>query len=319
MDELRAITLFARAANAGSFQRVAVEMEISPQAVSKAIRQLEGHLGLRLFHRTTRQNSLTTEGLAFLETVRPGLDALTGAIGRARTATEQIQGPIRITAAHASRKVIAGPIARFGELYPEVHFDLRMEDGIADDLADRIDIGFRTGTEPAAPLVARRLFGVQQILCAAPGYLAAHGTPETLADLAQHRCTGIRQRESGRLLRWELMDDGELRHIDVPVIFSSNDPEAELAAVVAGMGIGLIDSVNAASEIRAGRLMPLMPAHASEKLGFYVFHAQRDDMPRRVRAFIDFVVAELRDSRSFRLDAEELDVCGVEVPSNGMA
>lgn len=306
MDELRAITLFARAASAGSFQRVAVEMALSPQAVSKAIRQLEEHLGVRLFHRTTRQNSLTAEGLAFLETVQPGLEAISGAIGRARAATEEIEGPIRVTAAHAARKVLAEPIAAFNERHPQVRFDLHMDDAFTDIVAAQIDVGFRAGLQPTGQLIARRLFGVQQILCAAPAYLARHGTPQTLADLARHRCTGFRHGETGRLLPWELVVDGELRRIDMPASFCTNDAEAELAAVIAGAGIGLIDSINATAELRSGRLVALLPAHGSEHFGFYIFYAQRDNMPRRVRAFIDFMVEQLQGSTAFRLDATEL-------------
>lgn len=306
MDELRAIQLFSRAAAAGSFQRAAAELSISPQAVSKAVAQLEKHLGVRLFHRTTRSNSLTSEGLDFLETVRPGLETIAAAIGRARSATEQVRGPIRVTAAHSARKVLAQPIAEFALAHPDVSFDLVMEDGYTDIVAEQIDVAFRSGREPAGHLIARRLFSVQQVLCAAPAYLERHGTPATLADLARHRCAGFRHRETGRLWPWELAVDGELRRIELPASFYVNDPEAELDAVVAGMGIGLIDSINGAADLRAGRLVPLLPQHRSEHLGFYVYYAQRDAMPRRVRAFIDFVVARLRDSPQFTYGAAEL-------------
>lgn len=307
MDEFRAITLFERAAAAGSFQRVAVELAISPQAVSKAIRQLEAHLGVRLFHRTTRSNSLTAEGRTFLEAVRPGLTAISAAVGQARAATEQIEGPIRVTAAHSARKVLAQPIAEFGARHPRVRFDLLMDDGYTDIVAEQVDLGFRSGAEPGGQLVVRRLFGVQELLCAAPAYLAAHGTPRSLAELAAHRCTGFRQRATGRLLPWTLMVDGELRRVDVTATFCANDPEAELDAVIAGMGIGLIDSINAAAPLRDGRLVPVLPAHATDRLGFYVHYAQRSAMPRRVRAFIDFVVERLHGSEAFRLRPQELE------------
>jgi DNA-binding transcriptional LysR family regulator len=299
MDELRAITVFVRAAAAGSFQRVAVEMAISPQAVSKAIAQLERHLGVRLFHRTTRQNSLTAEGLAFLETVQPGLDAIAGAIGRARAATEEIEGPLRITAAHSARKVIAEPIAAFGLRHPGVRFDLVMDNGFTDIVTEQIDVGFRAGREPTGQVIARRLFSVQQVLCAAPAYLAAHGTPKSLAQLAAHRCSGFRERATGRLQPWELMVDGELRRIEIAASVCSNDPEAEVDALIAGMGIGLIDGINAAAAVHDGRLVLLLPAHRSEHLGFYIYYAERSNMPRRVRAFIDFIVERLSASRAF--------------------
>ena len=102
------------------------------------------------------------------------------------------------------------------------------------------------------------------------------------------------------------MVDGELRRFDVPASFCTNDPEAEVDAVVTGMGIDLLDSINAAADIRAGCLTPLLTAHRSEQLGFYIFYAQRDSMPLRLRAFIDFMVERLRGSQTFRLDAAEL-------------
>ncbi|MBX3607322.1 MAG: LysR family transcriptional regulator [Piscinibacter sp.] len=306
MDHFRAITLFERAAAAGSFQRVAVELAISPQAVGKAVRQLETHLGVRLFHRTTRSNSLTAEGRAFLEAVRPGLATIAAAVGQVRATTEQIEGPIRITAAHSARKVLTGPLAEFNARYPQVRFDLLMDDGFTDIAAAQIDVGFRAGGEPTGQLIARRLFGVQEVLCASPAYLVRHGLPRSLGELAAHRCTGFRQRESGRLLPWQLMIDGELRRLDVAVAFCANDPEAELDAVLAGMGIGLIDGINAAAALRDGRLQAVLTEHAVDRLGFYVYYAQRTAMPRRVRAFIDFIVERLQGSEAFRLRPQDL-------------
>jgi DNA-binding transcriptional LysR family regulator len=305
MDALRAITIFVRAAEAGSFQRVAVDMGLSPQAVSKAVGQLEAHLRVRLFHRTTRSNSLTAEGLLFLESVRPGLEATLAALARVRSMTDVVEGPIRISAAHSSIKVLARPVAEFNALHPQVQFEMLMSDGYTDIVADKIDVGFRAGAPPGGQLIVRTLFAVQQIVCAAPAYVARHGAPRSLGELAGHRCTGFRHVESGRLLPWELMVDGELRRIDLAPGFCTNDPQAELDAVLAGIGIGLIDSINAAADLRAGRLVPLLAQHRSENLGFHVYYAQRTSMPRRVRAFIDFIVQRLQGSKEFRLDAAE--------------
>jgi DNA-binding transcriptional LysR family regulator len=307
MDELRAITVFVRAADAATFNQAAVDLAISPQAVSKTIRQLEQQLGVRLFHRTTRQNSLTAEGRGFLESVRPGLDVIAGAIGRARAATEAIEGPLRITAASSARKVLTPLMAEFNAQHPRVQFDVLMDDSFTDIVAQKIDVGFRSGLEPTGHLIARRLFSVQQILCASPAYIAQHGAPKSLADLGLHQCTGFRHTETGRLLPWELMVDGELRQFHIQPGFCTNDPEAELDAVAAGLGLGLIDSINAAAEIRAGRLVPLLPAHRSENLGFYIYYAQRSNMPRRVRAFIDFMVQRLQGSKAFWLSTDELE------------
>jgi DNA-binding transcriptional LysR family regulator len=300
MDEYRAITIFARAAEVGTFQQAALDMAITPQAVSKIISQLEGRLGVRLFHRTTRQNSLTAEGLVFLESVRPGLDVIANAVGRLRAATEAIEGLLRVTAAPSARKVLMQPIAEFNEQYPKVQFDLQLSDGFTDIVSEKIDVGFRSGLEPTGQLIARRLFPVQQVICASPDYLARHGSPTNLADLQQHRCTGFRNSQTGRLMPWELVIDGELRRYNTLVSFCSNDSEAEMEAVMSGMGIGLIDSINAAAEILAGRLVVLLPAHRSDNLGFYIYYAQRTNMPNRVRLFIDFMVRKLQGTTAFQ-------------------
>jgi DNA-binding transcriptional LysR family regulator len=306
MNEFKAIAVFVQAAEARSFNQVAVDLGISPQAVSKMIHQLEQQLGVRLFHRTTRQSSLTAEGLRFLESVKPGLDAVAGAMAQVRASTEAIEGTIRVSAARSARKVLVPELAAFNALHPKVSFDLLLDDGFTDIVAEKIDVGFRSGFAPTGQLIVRRLFPIQQIVCASPDYLAAQGVPENLAALAQHRCSGFRHRETGRLLPWELMVDGELRRFDVAASFFTNDPEAEVDAVVAGMGIGLLDSINAVEDIRAGRLVPVLTEHHSDNLAFSVYYAQRSPMPRRVRAFIDFVMARLSGSQAFRLDAAEL-------------
>jgi DNA-binding transcriptional LysR family regulator len=303
MDHLRAITLFVQAAAAGSFQRVAVDEAISPQAVSKAVRQLETHLGVRLFHRTTRRSSLTTEGLAFLETVQPALESIQHAVGRARAQTESVEGALRITAAPSARRVITEPIAAFSTLYPAVTFDLVMDNAFTDIVAAQIDVGFRAGNPPAGQVVVRKLFAVQQMLCAAPAYLTGHGMPQSLDDLVRHRCTGFRLATTGRLVPWPMIVDGERRLLTLPATFCANDPDAELDAVLAGIGIGLIDSINGAAAVREGHLVPVLPALRGEELGFYVYYAQRSHRPRRVRAFVDFVVERLRASKTFEFDA----------------
>lgn len=303
MDTLRAITLFVDAAAAGSFQRVALARAITPQAVSKVIRQLEQHLGVRLFHRTTRRNSLTTEGLAFLESVRPGLDVIHAAVESARATTEAIEGPLRITAPRFARKALRQPLAEFLALHPRVQLDLRIEDEYTDIVAAQIDVGFRGGSTPAGQVVSRRLFNVQQRLCASPEYLSRHGRPATVADLAKHHCTGFRLTTTGRLVPWQLLVDGEMRRIELPALYCANDPEFELDAVLAGLGIGLVDSLTGADEVHAGRLVPLLEAHPGPDVGFHLYFAQRRNLPRRVRAFIDFIVARLQDSPLFRFDA----------------
>jgi DNA-binding transcriptional LysR family regulator len=199
MDQLRAITTFVRSAELGSFHKAAVAQGTTPQAVSKAIRQLEQHLGVRLFHRTTRKSSLTHEGERLFNEVRPNLDGVIAAVDRARSAVRDEEGLVRISAGgSAGRKVLMPLVVEFAQANPGVEFDLLLEDRVTDIVAERIDVGFRAGNPPSAQVVARRLFAIQQIVCASPAYLAQNGVPRRLAHLHKHRCTGYRQPGTGR-------------------------------------------------------------------------------------------------------------------------
>ena len=307
MDELRAVSTFVRAAELGSFHKAAQSQGTSAQAVSKSVRQLEQHLGVRLFHRSTRKSSLTEEGQRLFDAVRENLDGLVAALNQARGAVREDEGVIRIAAGGAvGRKVLMPVLAAFAERHPAIEFDLLLEDRFTDAVGDRIDVGFRAGTQPTTQVVARRLFAIQQIVCAAPGYLAAHGVPARRGELAQHRCTGYRQPGTGRPYPWEFDVKGETVFQSVQVALCSSDPEAEMQAVIAGMGIGQIDSINAAAPIRDGRLVPLFTSQVSDRMGLYVYYAQRKDMPGRVRRFIDFAAEQLKGTSAFTLPATEL-------------
>ncbi|MRX09740.1 LysR family transcriptional regulator [Pseudoduganella sp. FT25W] len=300
MDELRAISTFIRAAELGSFNKVAEAQGTTPQAVSKTIRQFEQHLGVRLFHRTTRNSSLTEEGQRLLESIKPSMDGVVGALARARSAAREDEGTIRVAASGSmGRRILMPLLAEFQLTYPGIQIDLIQEDGFSDLVHDRIDVGFRGGNAPDAQIVSRRLFAVQQIVCASPDYLKRHGVPRTLQDLQSHRCTAYRQPGSGRPMAWEFEIDGDTVFHHVQPVLLSNDPDTEMHAVLAGIGIGQIDSINATAAIRAGLLKPLLTGYVSERMGFYLYFPQRADMPARVRRFVDFIVERLLNSQEF--------------------
>lgn len=303
MDELRAISTFIRAAELGSFNKVAEAQNTTPQAVSKTIRQFEQHLGVRLFHRTTRNSTLTEEGQRLLESIKPSLDGVVGALARARSAAREDEGLIRVAASGSMcRRILMPLLAEFQLTYPGIQIDLIQDDAFSDLVNDRIDVGFRGGNAPEAQIVSRRLFPVQQIVCASPDYLQRHGAPGSLQDLAAHRCTAYRQPGSGRPMAWEFEIDGETVFHHVQPVLLSNDPDTEMHAVLAGIGIGQIDSINASAAIRAGLLKPLLTDYLSERMGFYLYFPQRADMPGRVRRFVDFIIARLLDSQKFYIN-----------------
>ncbi|GAA5787334.1 LysR family transcriptional regulator [Chitiniphilus shinanonensis] len=301
------IATFIKVAELGSFNRTATQLGVSAAAVSKAIRQLEQHLGVRLFHRTTRKCALTEDGQLFFDSVKDNMAGLIASLNRTRNAAQDEEGLIRISAGGAvGRKVLMPLLAEFSQRYPGISFDLELEDGTTDTVIKRIDVGFKAGNAPTAQVVARRLFPIQLIVCAAPSYLATRSPPDQPADLIHHRCVGYRQPGTGRPVPWEFHANGETTYLHNQYSVCCSDPEAEMQAVIEGMGIGQIDSINAASAIRAGKLVPLLTDTVSERMGLYLFYAQRLDMPARVRRFIDFAGDRLRTSEDFYLHGREL-------------
>lgn len=302
MDELRALRLFHKVAETGSLRQAAISEGVTPQAVSKSIGQLEQHLGIRLISRTTRRCKLTQEGMQLREQTAGPIEDLSNALRRVRSATERITGTLRLSAAPSARKVLTAPVAAFCNQHPEVTIEFIAANAFSDLVLDQLDVGFRAGMPPQGEFVARRLFTVPQVVCAAPAYLARYGTPSSVDDLSRHRCTGFRHHASGRVLPWELEEEGRPITVDITPFFCTNDPEVELDVVRSGLALGLIDVINAAQDLRTGQLVALWPHLASHTLGFHIYYPSGKRLPRRTRAFIDFITSALLDDRRFALD-----------------
>ena len=315
INELRAIATFGKAVELGSIRRAALAQGVTPQAASQALAQLEEHLGVRLLHRTTRSLALTEEGQRFLETTRPALAALDRALSQARESKDEIAGPLRIVGPRSAFAPILMPVLdKFCQAYPGVQPDIQLDDGKSNWVLDRVDVGFRIGASPDEGVIARRLFPVQLMICAAPSYLQRHGVPQSLDELAAHRCSAFRHPATGQLLPWYLKVDGEVVHRHVSPTFSTNDIELELQAVLAGQVIGEVANLSAAAHIRSGALVPLLLQHMTSHIGVHLYYGSRAAQPRRVRAFIDLAVERLLDTPTYVLGAKELTAAASAVP-----
>ncbi|MCG9060170.1 LysR family transcriptional regulator [Laribacter hongkongensis] len=307
INELRSITTFVRTAELGSLSKAAEAQQISPQAASKALGQLEAHLGVRLFHRTTRSMSLTEEGQRFLEAAQPSLIGLQRALLGVRQMRETIAGPLRIVGPRTMMQPILGPVLdEYCRLYPEVQPDVQLDDRIGNWVEDRVDIGFRLGHTPQEGLIARRLFQLQLIICASPAYLRKHGVPHSLHDLGRHRCSAFRSSNSGRTAPWFVQMGENVQEQYVTPAFSTNDEDFELRTVLAGAIVAQLAAPTAAPYIRAGQLVPLLVEHLCNPYSLYLYYGSRTAQPARVRCFIDLAVERLADSRNFVLSPEEL-------------
>ena len=307
ISDLRAIETFTKAIELGSIRRAAAAQGVSPQAASQALAALEQRLGVRLLHRTTRSIALTSEGQQFLEAAQPAMAALERAVDRVRTAKDDIAGPLRIVAPKYSFLPLLWPLVdEFRRRHPDIQPDVKLDDRIGDWVRDRADVGFRIGSAPEDGVAVRRLFALQLIVCAAPAYIAAHGAPTSIDQLASHRCSVLRHAGSGRVLPWLLKVDGVVVSRDLPPSLSTNDAQLEIEAVLAGHVMGMLSSLSAAPLIRSGRLVPLLTQHATDHMSVHVYYGSRTAQPSRVRAFIDLAVERLAGSSDYVLDAREL-------------
>jgi DNA-binding transcriptional LysR family regulator len=307
MNEIRAITTFVRAATLGSLRRAAVDQGISPQAASHAVMQLEKELGVRLFHRTTRKLSLTEEGQRLFDSVKPALAIFSSALNEARRSKEEVGGLLRVSAPRALGLPVLWPyFEQFQRLYPNVQLDVQLDDHFTDLVTERADVGFRGGPPPSGGSIARALVPIQLIVCASPEYIERHGAPQTIDELNQHRCTGYRRTNTGKLASWQFHINGEIVNRDVPPAICANDTEMETQAVLSGLGIGQLGSFNAVPHIRTGRLVALLTPHITEYGTVYIYYGHRTEQPLRVKTFIDFMVERMADNKNFFLDSAEL-------------
>ena len=307
INELRSVSTFIKAAELGSLRKAAQDLDISPQAASKALAQLEKHLGVRLFHRTTRVMSLTDEGQRLLEDVQPAVLGVQRALDKAKTSKDDFSGSLRITGPRTTFQTILWPlIEEFCERHPNIQPDVLLEDRVGNWVEDRVDVGFRLGPSANEGVIARKLFPLQMLICGAPRYFQRYGVPTTLASLSSHRCSVFRHPATGKLAPWHVKLDGELAEQPVAPTIISNDETLELHAVLSGKVLGQLAGPTATPYIRSGQLIPVLIDFMPDIASYFVFFGSRKSQPARVRAFFDLALERLPNNADYQLTEQEL-------------
>ncbi len=286
IDDLK---LFVRIARLGSISAAARDLDLTPAGASARLAALERRLGARLIHRTTRQASLTEDGLAFLPHAEHVLDAAEAA--RAALGREQVmpRGTLRVAApASFARMQIVPGLSDFCSRYPGLVIDMRISDSIVDLVEGAFDVAVRYADLGDSSFVARRLAPDRRVLVASPSYLKQRGRPATPDDLAAHACLAV-----GTLDLWTFRGgDGKPIVRKVSPVLRINDGEAVRNAACAGLGIAWMATWCAADEIRSGSLVPVLPEYpmVSTQTLWALYPSSRELAPK-VRVFIDWLVA----------------------------
>ncbi|WP_313445612.1 LysR family transcriptional regulator [Stenotrophomonas indicatrix] len=289
------VLAFIAVAAEGSFARAGDRLGIGRSAVSRSVQKLEGQLGVRLFLRTTRSTTLTREGELFLEGCSPGVASILQALDEMRDLREgPPRGHLRISATHGfGRRVIAPLLSAFRAEYPQVSVELLLDEQAPDLAADRIDVAFRDGVLEDSQVIAKQLVPMQLVVCASPAYVQAHGLADTIEVLSTHACIG-RRLPGGRLQRWDFRVDGQDVNLQPPAEVVFNDADLVLQAVIDGLGIAQLPSYQVSDALRAGAVVTCLDRYAPHDRGHYLCYLSRRQLPKRIRAFIDFSTQRIR-------------------------
>lgn len=289
MDRFASMEVFAKVADTGSFTAAADALGISGQMVGKHIRMLEEHLGVRLLNRTTRQQSLTEAGKEFLERTRIVLAELEAAEALAAESRARPRGELRVNApvtfgAHSLAPLLPAYMAE----NPDVTVRLTLNDRVVDLVDEGYDCVFRVGPLTDSTLIARGLRPLELIVCAAPSYLKARGTPTVPADLTEHDCLGFAGSAIEEL--WEFSGRKGRVAVRVKSRFSTNNGQALKEAALAGLGIIFQAAELTLEDVNAGRLIRILPDWRSTRPMHLLFAPDRRITPK-LRSFIEFAAA----------------------------
>jgi len=292
MESFGAIPVFVTVVETGGFSPAAKLLGISKSAVSKRVTQLEEQMGVKLLHRTTRKLSLTEAGEHFFQHARVAHQAAKDAQDAVAQLQGEPQGRLRInTPMSLGRLYIAPLIPEFLKRYPKITIEMVMDDKVADLIGEGFDIAIRGGDLPDSSLIARKLAPLRNVLCASPEYIKKHGNLTELDQLTDHNCLIFTY--SNDVKEWVFIKDGQTQTVEVTGNYKVNNSEALLEAILQGVGIGRLPTFVAGPDIKAGKLVPLFEEYQMPDKTIYAVFPERQFLPAKVRAFIDFAVEYL--------------------------
>ena len=291
MDRFNALRVFAQVVESGGFSRAAERLELSTTAVSRQVADLEAHLQTRLLNRTTRRLSLTESGQAFYGRAVQLLHDLQEAEQEASKAAITPRGTIRLTASvNFGTRQVAPAIAGFLARHPDVKFDVQLSDRIVDLVEEGFDLAIRIGGAGSENLVARKLGETRLVLCASPEYLRRHGAPATPQDLARHNC--FTYEYAAPRNQWPFRGrDGREGPVRISGTVHSNSGDLNAALAARGAGVAYEPDFIVDDELRAGRLVALLPDYTVPLSPIYAVYPTRKHLSAKVRLFVDYLAA----------------------------
>lgn len=298
MDRLTSMRVFLRVADEGGFAAAARALDMSPAVVTRLVADLEEHLGTRLLQRTTRRQSLTDAGEAYLERVRHILQDLDDAHSLVSSHTQELSGTLRVLAPPVlATHVLAPMVASFHQRYPQIQLDIEVASHREPPI-EAFDITLM-GTDEGydANIIARKVNTTEAFLVASPAYLARRGTPATPQDLLQHDCLRIKpdMGPRSRMLRLFRSDCDDEVLLDVRPVLWANHTDTLMRAALDGAGITGTTVELAAPHLASGALVRVLAPWITGRFTLYAALPSRKFLPQRTQVFLDHLTERTRE------------------------
>jgi DNA-binding transcriptional LysR family regulator len=293
--ELGEMNAFVAVAEQRSFAKAAVQLSISRSRLSETISGLEARLGVRLLNRTTRSVAPTAAGERLLARLRPLLNDFAVALDSINAFRDKPAGLLRLTVPPPAATLMLAPLlARFLAKYPAIELEVSVDAALTDIVSGRFDAGIRAGERLERDMIAVRIGEeIGGVIVAAPDYLARHSRPTSPRDLEAHNCIRFRF-PSGAIVPWPFEKRGKKVEVVPEGTLTVNDPELAMRAALDGVGVLYTAVGYAASEIKTGRLVPLLEDWRLPSAAIFLYYPSRRQVPAPLQAFIEFLRENLR-------------------------
>lgn len=291
LNQLDGLLAFWKVAQHRGFTAAAAELEVSPSALSQAIRHLEARLGVRLLNRTTRSVSLTEAGEAYLARIGPAIGDVLEAGEQLHALQGRPSGVLRINAARISVAMALQPLLPgFLRAYPDVQIEISNDEGYVDIVEKGFDAGIRLGESVQKDMIAVPLGGpVAVAVVGSPDYFSRHPIPRHPGDLVDHNCVRFRFSGSGAIHKWEFTVDDRIVEYEIGGSLTISDSLFSMEAALEGIGLAYTFEQLSLPHIREKRLRRVLTRFSPTFPGFYLYYPSRRQQPSKLKAFVDYV------------------------------
>lgn len=288
MDRFDAMRVFSRVVERRSFTQAADDLGLARSTVTDAVKQLEARLGVRLLQRTTRHVSPTLDGAAYHQrclSILADIEDAEGAFAGAKP-----KGLLRIDVhGTLARHFVLPSLPAFLAAYPEIELYMSEGDRLVDLVREGIDCVLRVGEPQDSDMIGRRMTMLDEITCAAPGYIALHGKPERFDALEGHHMVGFRSSTSGAPIPLEFKVGDKVEHVALPVTVAVNAAESFVAAARLGLGLIQVPRYHVERDLHEGRLVEVLESCCPTPTPVFLLYPRNRQLSPRVRVFIDWL------------------------------